>query len=414
LEEQPVGLKFPLSVLVLAVMLAGTWSLAQAETKSVKIGLIAPMSGPWARAGRLKRAGAEMAIDEINAAGGIASLGGAKIELVVADAGDSAEKAKNAAQRLIAQDPDLIGGIGSWLSSFTLAVTEVTEREKIPWLTLSFSDKISERGFRYVFQTSPVAGSQAATAVPALIELARASSGGKIGRAAIVMDNTASPVAFTKPMREGVLQKLGIELVADDTFTPPLSDATPLVQVLRSKRPDVLFLVSTSFPDVKLMLEKMAEFKLGRERLPVVGNGEPYGSPELLQAIGREQLEGLLFIVGNWGRKGQEKLSEKFKQRTGEPWLTESAACTYGHVWILKEALERAKSTQRDKVAEAIRNLDLQSGPAASVFLGGVRFEPNGRRKNATVLVVQWQNGVPVTVYPPEVAMAQPIWPKGQ
>ena len=56
------------------------------------------------------------------------SLGGAKLEIIYADAGDSTEKAKNAAQRLLSDNPDLVGGTGSWLSSFTLAVTEVTER----------------------------------------------------------------------------------------------------------------------------------------------------------------------------------------------------------------------------------------------------------------------------------------------
>ena len=65
--------------------------------------MIAPLSGPWARQGQLMRMGAEMAIDDINQAGGIKTLGGAKIELVVADAGDSTEKAKNAAQRLLSQ-----------------------------------------------------------------------------------------------------------------------------------------------------------------------------------------------------------------------------------------------------------------------------------------------------------------------
>jgi branched-chain amino acid transport system substrate-binding protein len=384
------------------------------QPKAVKIGLIAPLSGPWARQGYLKRLGADMAIEEINSGGGIRSLGGARIELVVVDAGDSPEKAKNAAQRLISQQPELVGGMGAFLSSFTLAVTEVTERARIPWLSLSFADTISERGFRYVFQTSPVAGTQAGKAVPALIELAVSATGKRPRKAAIIMDNTASPVAFTKPMREGVLRNLDLELVADDTFTPPLSDATPIVQKLRSNRPDLVFLVSTSFSDDKLVLEKMTEFKLGRDRLPVVGNGEAFGAVELLRAIGKEQLEGLLFVCGNWGFKGQEKLIDRFKQRTGEPWLTQSSASSYGHVWILKEALEAAKSADRERVAEAIRKMDTITGPAAAVFAGGVSFEPNGRRKNATVLIVQWQNGVPVTVFPPEVAMAQPIWPKGQ
>jgi len=387
---------------------------AIAQPKPVKIGLIAPISGPWARQGYLKKIGAEMAIDEINSAGGIKALGGAKIELLVADAGDSAEKAKNAAQRLLSQEPDLVGGIGSWLSSFTLAVTEVTEREKLPWLTLSFSDKITERGFHYVFQTSPTAGFQAEKAVPVVADLAKSATGKAPKKAGILIDNTASPVSFTKPMREGGLASLGIDLVVDEIFTPPLSDATPMVQKLRSARPDILFLAPTSIPDDKLILEKMDEFRLSRDRLPIVANGVAFGSPEMLQAMGKEPLEGLMFICANWGFKGQEQLIERFKKRTGEPWLTQDSASTYGHVWILKEAMESAKSTSREKVADAIRNMNTKTGPAASVFAGGISFEPNGRRKNAAVLIVQWQNGVPVTVYPPEVAVAKPIWPRGE
>ena len=127
---------------------------ARAQAKSVKMAMIAPLSGPWARQGQLLRQSAEMAIDEINKSGGIKSLGGAKMKLVILDTGDSSEKAKNAAQRLVAQNPDVVGGFGAWLSSFTLAVTEVTERAEMPWLTLSYSDVITGRGFRYVFQTS--------------------------------------------------------------------------------------------------------------------------------------------------------------------------------------------------------------------------------------------------------------------
>src|SRR5437763_15568227 len=135
---------------------------ARAQAKSVKMAMIAPLSGPWARQGQLLRQGAEMAIDEINQKGGIGKVGGVKFELIVADAGDNTEKAKNAAQRLLSDQPDLIGGFGSWLSSFTLAVTEVTERAQLPWLTLSSSDAITNRGFKFLFQTSPPADWQAA------------------------------------------------------------------------------------------------------------------------------------------------------------------------------------------------------------------------------------------------------------
>ncbi|HET9687496.1 MAG TPA: ABC transporter substrate-binding protein, partial [Pseudolabrys sp.] len=208
----------------------GNYVPAAAQTKEVKIGLIAPMSGPWARQGELMLKGANLAVDDVNKQGGIKSLGGATVKLLVFDAGDSVEKAKNAAQRMIAQEPDLIGATGSWLSSFTLGVTEVTERAELPVLTLSYSDQITSRGFKYVFQTSLGGGAQANQAVPALIQLAEGATGKKPATIGIVQDNTAAAISFAKPMREGGLAKLGLKLVVDETFTPPLSDCTPLIQ----------------------------------------------------------------------------------------------------------------------------------------------------------------------------------------
>src|SRR5262249_52442988 len=151
--------------------------IARAQAKSVKIAMIAPMSGPWARQGQLLKMGADLAMEDINGAGGIKSLGGAKLEIIYADAGDTAEKAKNAAQRLVSDQPDLVGGFGAWLSSFTLAVTEVTERASLPWLTLSYSDLITDRGFKFVFQTSPTADRQAAETVPTALKLAADTTG---------------------------------------------------------------------------------------------------------------------------------------------------------------------------------------------------------------------------------------------
>jgi branched-chain amino acid transport system substrate-binding protein len=263
--------------------LAGTVGLglrpAIAQTKEVRVAMIAPLSGPWARQGQLMRMGADMAIEEINEKGGIKALGGAKLTLVVADAGDSTEKAKNAAQRLLAQDPDLVGGTGAWLSSFTLAVTEVTERAQLPMLTLSYSDLITGRGFKYVFQTSPTAGHQAAETLPTAMQLAETATGKRPKTIGILMDNTAAPMSFAKPLREGGLEKLGLKLVVDQVFTPPLSDATPLIEKVRNSRPDFLLLLLSAMPDNKLVLEKLDEFKLSKGRLPVVGNGSPLGTP---------------------------------------------------------------------------------------------------------------------------------------
>jgi branched-chain amino acid transport system substrate-binding protein len=386
---------------------------ARAQEKSVKMAMIAPLSGPWARQGQLLRQGADMAIDEINKSGGIKSLGGAKFELVVGDAGDSTEKAKNAAQRLLAEQPDLIGGFGSWLSSFTLAVTEVTERAQLPWLTLSYSDAITGRGFKFIFQTSPTADWQAAQTVPTTLDLAEKATGKRPKTIGILQDNTASPVSFGKYLREGGgLEKAGLKPVVDEVFTPPLSDATPLVSKIRSAKPDFVLMLSSAMPDVKLILEKLDEFKLARGKIPLIGNGAPYGSPELLTTIGPELLEGFLFSVANWPLKGQEEFIAAFKKRTGEPFATQDALCGYGHTWILKEALEDARAADKLKVADAIRKMNLTEGPAARSFPGPIKFDDKGRRENVPMVFAQWQKGVPMTVFPEDRAVAKAFWPK--
>src|SRR2546425_11009759 len=148
----------PMLALVLALSLVVPVLVPQPvpAADDVKIALVAPMSGRWARQGQVKKMGAEMAIEEINSQGGIRALGGAKIVLREADAGDSVEKAVSAAQRVLTREK-ISAGIGSWLSSFPLGVTEGAERLQVPWLTRSEADTAPERGFKYTFPTSPAA-----------------------------------------------------------------------------------------------------------------------------------------------------------------------------------------------------------------------------------------------------------------
>jgi branched-chain amino acid transport system substrate-binding protein len=384
--------------------------VAAQQAKEVEIALVVPLSGPWARQGQLERMGAEMAIDDINKSGGIKSLGGAKMKLIVSDTGDSAEKAKNTAQRLVAQNPGVIGGIGAWLSSFTLAVTEVTERAELPWLTLSYSDVITGRGFHYVFQTSATGDRQSELALPAIIDLAVKVTGKKPTTTGVIQDNTAAPVSFMKPMRAGGFEKAGLKVVVDEIYTPPLSDATPLVSKVRTSRPDFMWVISTNIPDDSLLIQKFAEMGIGPNKLPIVGNGAHFGAPEILKVAGADVLEGTLITVANWSNEGQRALIDEFKKRTGEPWLTQDSLSAYGHVWILKEAVEKAGVTDRHKVAEAIRAMDTSEG-AAKYFAGNhIKFDDKGRRVDAPLVIFQWQQGVPVTVYPQGPGSAKARW----
>ncbi len=100
----------------------------------------------------------------------------------------------------------------------------------------------------------------------------------------------------------------------------------------------------------------------------------------------------------------------ELKSKYKEPWMTQNVVSTYGDIWLVKEALEKSRKADRAAVAEALRTMD---GGPSKYFPGGVlKFDEKGRRVGAGVVVVQWQSGVPVTVYPPEMAVAPPFWPK--
>ena len=398
--------------IALAVLLAAPTLLAPAlaHAEDLKITLVAPLSGRWARQGQLKKMGAEMAIAEVEAQGGIKALGGGKIVLREADAGDSVEKAVSAAQRALSREK-ISAGIGSWLSSFTLGVTEVAERLQVPWFTLSYADSITERGFKYTFQSSPVSSLQADQALDLILDLAKRNNQ-QLKKAALVGDNTAAIVFFFKPLREKLLKAKGIDIVVDEVWTPPLADATAIVQKLRSSQPDIVFYGATNFPDSVQVLQKVKEFGL---KTPFMGVGAWLVTPEYVKTVGKELLDNVMSVTAAHPLKGQEDLVKRFTQRTGEPFMTQDPLMSYAHVWIIKEAAELAKSTDPKAIRDAVARLDLRSGAAASTLIPGyIKYDDRGRRVGATPIIVQWQGGEPFTVVPAEFATRKPVWHGGK
>jgi branched-chain amino acid transport system substrate-binding protein len=399
-----------------ALSLAGAAAVAgraRADNPSeVKIAMLMPLSGPWARSGLLEQMGARMAVDDVNASGGIKSLGGAKLKMIEFDAGDSSEKAKDAAQRMLAQEPDLAGGFDGWLSSFVLAITEVTERAELPWMTQGYSDLITSRGFKYVFQSSPTGDVQAEATLPIIVDLAEKATGKRPTKVAIVGDNSAAAVSFLKPIRDHVLKNLGLTLVVDEIYTPPLADATSIVQKLRSGKPDFVLMQSTNVGDDKLLLEKFAEFGLTAKKMPLVGNGGHWCVPELMKLTAPENMEGLIVELANWPGKSAADVERRFIERTKEPWFGHDSIFGYAHARILAEAIDRAGSAERHKVNAELHSMDITTGPALLFPDGRLSYDEKGRRKGAGICIVQFQNGRPVPVYPETIALSQAVWPK--
>ena len=223
----------------------GRHSAAAADT--IKIGVVVPLAGAFAVSGQDILNGAQLATEEINAAGGIKSIGGRKLELTPGDAGQSPEAAVTTARRILNAEP--VAAIGSWYSSLTLAATQVAEQRKIPWVTGSVADAIVGRGFKYVFQIS--AGSEASA--DGLIDAIQRVSAGDV-RLALLTDNNAANVdikAFFK-------KKITTPAVSEQTWTPPLSDATPAVSATLRTNPNIIYLGATSTTDQALVLKQLA------------------------------------------------------------------------------------------------------------------------------------------------------------
>ena len=130
-----------------AVLVLGTGAGLQAAEEVVRIGNIIPLSGPSASVGQQGRNAREMAVEEINAAGGIKSLGGAKLEMLYADSESKPEKGVAEAERMInTEKVHLL--TGCWNSAVTYPTTAVAERYGIPFVVpVSVADKITEQGF---------------------------------------------------------------------------------------------------------------------------------------------------------------------------------------------------------------------------------------------------------------------------
>lgn len=90
--------------------------------------------------------------------------------------------------------------------------------------------------------------------------------------------------------------------------------------------------------------------------------------------------------------------------------MTFDSFADYAHMWIFKEALEKTRAADRAKVSAAIRGMDMTEGPA-KLFVGSrLRFDELGRRVDASIVEVQWQDGAPVPVFPQEAAVKRAIW----
>ena len=381
---------------------------ALAQPAEVEIAIIDAQTGPFSTNGSRVIKGAEWAAEDINAAGGIKALGGAKVKLVITDAGTRPDEASNAAQRVIASNPNIVAGAGAYISSQQLAITEITERAGIPWIVQGSADQLTGRGFKNVFATNMPSSAATAALVPLLEQWATISTGSTMKNVAVLAVNTPGTVATADGV-EAALKAKGVNIAVKEVFAIQLPDGSVVAQRVRRARPDFIFFSTALAADTKTILTALSQVGITPKNTPFFIYGGGAFDPELLNLMPKEGLEGTVVFANVWPTKRAGDMEARWKQRTNLPWMTFDPSFGYGHVYLIKEALEKAGSADRAKVAEALRSLQLTSGPAVAALNGPVSFNANGGRNNPPAVLLQWQNGVPLVVYPPDVAAASPM-----
>ena len=390
-----------LSVFALVGTLMLSSSPAMADSK-VKVGLVVPLTGKLAPFGQSSREALEIATKFINDAGGVKGLGGAKVELITVDSGSDPTSAGSATQRLLSREK-VSAVIGCFASSLSLAASEVTERSRVPFLTMSFTDKLTERGFKYIFQVVPKASAIGAAQLTQAKAIAE-KVGNPLKKIAILFEDTA----YGSSQAEGLAAKakeLGLEVALNEGYPSGITDVTPIIQKLRMAKADVVFPVSY-FTDAVLIIRSMRQAGL---KTPVFGGAAGYVIPEFHKALG-ELTEGIFSAnTSNYDHYG--KLGEAYRKKVGKFMPHEAfehAVCLY----VLTEAMSQAKTSDPEKLGPALHKVKDTSMPAAGLPGGGVEFNEKGLNIKAFPITAQWQKGEMVSVWPESYAKGKPIWPK--
>ncbi|GFK96103.1 Leucine-, isoleucine-, valine-, threonine-, and alanine-binding protein [Fundidesulfovibrio magnetotacticus] len=371
-------------LLAAALLTAGLSTQALAQ-KSIKIGNVEPLSGPSASVGVQGKQAREMAIEEINAAGGIKSLGGAKLELVYADSKSDPTVGVSETERLINTEKVNIM-TGCWNSAVTYPATQTAERYGIPFVVpVAVRDTITERGFKYVFRIAAKDSWWVRDQFRFLKDI-QEETGQKMKTIAFVFENGDWGTGFAEKWRD-LAKKEGYQIVLDEPYPSTATDLTPVVTKLKSANPDVVMLVSNA-SDAILLTNTMAEMKVKPKAIIASGGG--HADPKFLENVAKNGL--YLFDEVEWNtdvnKPGAKATNEKFKKKYGYD-LTGESVDAYAAMYVIADALERAASTDPKKVRDALAATKLTTGPAMIVSYDGVEFDENGQNKNAGIVIVQ-------------------------
>jgi len=381
---------------LLALAIVGAWPVA-VSAQTIKVGAVVPLTGRYGAGGAQVRAGYEIAVEQLNAAGGV-TVGGKKmpIEFVLLDDESDATKTVSRLETLAAQG--VVAYLGGFGSDLHAAAASVAEKNRVPYLGVAFAlNKIHQQGFRYLFSPfwkSPDIG-QATQGLLALIP-----GGERPKSVAIFQEKTdwgrEMATAWTEAGKGA-----GYQVVLNGEYAPGAKDFSDVILRAKSAKADAVFALPTP-PDGMTMIKQMKELDYTPKLALFIR------APDAVvwsKNLGKDG--DYMVLAAGWHHAmkgtGVKELNDAHEKKYGRP-ADPITGPAYACVQILAAAVTRAGSLDRDKVRDAIAATNM------TTVIGPVKFRPDGTGIVQQALL-QWINGKQELVWPKESATAPLAYP---
>jgi branched-chain amino acid transport system substrate-binding protein len=398
---------------LLGLAAATVFSSGAMAQQTVKIGAIYPLSGNAASAGNYSKAAIELGVDIVNnahpdlkdlplaATQGLPGLNGAKIEVVFADNQGTPAAGQNQALRLITEEK-VVALLGAYQSGITVTASAMAEKHGIPFVNPeSVAANLTERGFKWFFRVTPVAGDIARAYVEFLKQ--RKAGGTKVETIAIVNENTEYGTSIASVVKDEAT-KGGFNVSVVIPYPANTTDVQPQVLQLKEKNPDVVVFVSYT-SDAILYAKTMKD--LNYKPPILIADNAGFNDPSFVKTSGA-LVEGLInrssFAAGKPGSLSAI-INDMYKKKMNVDLDDPSGRALQGFL-TLADAINRAGSTDPAKIQAALRATDLKASQVVTGY-NGVKFDEKGQNTLGSSLITQMQGGVYVPVWPADKAASE-------
>lgn len=387
------GRKLGLMVWVLSVVSGLSFATAVAQD-SIKIGVVGPRTGTAAATGKAFEEGIKLALDHVNAKGGVL---GKKLEVVFEDTAGAPDKAASGFERLVTKDK-VVMVLGESHSSAALAEIEVAERFKTPFIVVeAWADPITAKNYKHVFRAGP-----SNTGV-VNETIAKWVVNEKFKKAFIVAENTDWGLGIAE-LTKAALTKAGVQFEFMTTERQSQDHYTELNKI-KAYDPDIVlaYIYGTG---LHYFVAQAGEVKLTPKAIILDGAGPPSLWPDYWKNVGDAgDLEA--FVSSMHEKVEMTKLATEFREAYtkafGTPPTDYKSRSIFDSILIAADAIHRAGSTEADKLVEALEktNLEVTRG---TVKFGTEKGGPGYHQWEPPMLIVQWQNKQQVVLFPVNVA----------